>query len=120
MMAGMMRNQNQANGVTTSATRKVTRSARPMVLLGFCGVTRPTEAQTTRAWTNQRASRSPIMHPSVAETVRARRSGLDPGDAAGSADHRRAHPRPAENGPALPSRRLAAAQDHARARRGAE
>src|SRR2546426_3993524 len=52
MIPGTSRNQNQANGVTNTATRKVTSSARGSVFLGFSFDTAATDTITTSAWIN--------------------------------------------------------------------
>src|SRR2546425_12594837 len=52
MIPGTSRNQNQANGVTNTATRKVTSSARGSVFLGFPFDTAATDTITTSAWIN--------------------------------------------------------------------
>ena len=52
----MSRNQNQANGVTSSATRKVTISARGSVFFGFPLETAATDTMTTKAWISHEES----------------------------------------------------------------
>src|SRR2546427_333217 len=56
MIPGTSRNQNQANGVTNTATRKVTSSARGSVFLGFSFDTAATDTITTSAWINHDGS----------------------------------------------------------------
>ena len=50
MIPGTSRNQNQANGVTSAATSKVTISARGRVFFGFPLETAATDTMTTRPW----------------------------------------------------------------------
>jgi len=52
----MIRNQNQANGVTTTATSSVTSSARGSVFPGLPGETAATDTITTSAWISHEAS----------------------------------------------------------------
>jgi hypothetical protein len=65
---GISRNQKYANGVTSSATRNVTSSARVSVLWGLPLETAPTESITTSACTTQDAifSASHVMAEKVA------------------------------------------------------
>src|ERR1041384_366854 len=67
MIPGIRRNQKYANGVTSSATRKVTSRARGSVLRGLPLETAPTEAITTTAWTSQEAIliTSHVMEPMI-------------------------------------------------------
>ena len=56
MIPGTNRNQNQANGVTSTATRTVTSSARGSVFFGFPFDTAATDTITTSAWINHEDS----------------------------------------------------------------
>jgi hypothetical protein len=66
--AGMTRNQKYANGVTTSATTKVTSSARPRVFRRLPRETTATDTITNRAWSTHDAifSSSQLMGEKVA------------------------------------------------------
>src|SRR5438552_8687582 len=110
MIPGTTSHQKYAKGVTSSATRNVTSSARGSVLRPLSFETTLTEAITTAAWTSQvailRASHVMGRHDRSSHDSR---HPCHPGAVARSAEDR----------PALPSRRQSAAQDHARTGRSA-
>jgi len=63
----MIRNQNQAKGVTTTATRNVTRSARGRVFFGLRGETAATDTITTaRGSATTRLQGEPVHEGKIA------------------------------------------------------